>query len=273
MMLPQIMEILDEAQKIGSIEWIFFEGGEPFLFYPLLCEGIKLAKEKGFSTGIVTNAYWATSVERAERKLKPLFDLGLDSLSISDDSFHAQIKETNPAENAINAAKKLGIPSSTICIEKPFVETKPNQEHGKGTSVIGGGAMFKGRAVETLTSGLPNRDWRELNKCLYEDFKSPSRVHVDAYGHVHLCQGISLGNMLEKPLSELIREYNVESHPICEPLHYGGPAELAKRYNINHNDQYVDECHFCYRLRQSLTEEFPLHLAPKHVYGLSKKIK
>ena len=34
--LDQINRVLDEAEKIGSVESIFFEGGEPFLYYPLL---------------------------------------------------------------------------------------------------------------------------------------------------------------------------------------------------------------------------------------------
>jgi len=27
---------VSEAVKIGTIEWIYFEGGEPFLFYPII---------------------------------------------------------------------------------------------------------------------------------------------------------------------------------------------------------------------------------------------
>ena len=41
--LDQIRKLLDEATKIGTIEWIYFEGGEPFLFYPIMLEGIKMA--------------------------------------------------------------------------------------------------------------------------------------------------------------------------------------------------------------------------------------
>ncbi|MFW9948834.1 MAG: radical SAM protein [Candidatus Thorarchaeota archaeon] len=64
--INQIRSLLDEAKKISTVDWIFFEGGEPFLYYPIMVEGAKLAKEKGFKLGIVTNSYWATSVEDAE---------------------------------------------------------------------------------------------------------------------------------------------------------------------------------------------------------------
>ncbi len=43
-----LREALDEAVAVGTVEMIFFEGGEPFLFYPVMLEGIKLARERGF---------------------------------------------------------------------------------------------------------------------------------------------------------------------------------------------------------------------------------
>ena len=41
MTLPQIRCVLDESQKIGTVEWIYFEGGEPFPFYPSMLEGMR----------------------------------------------------------------------------------------------------------------------------------------------------------------------------------------------------------------------------------------
>jgi len=32
--LPQIRHVVNEATAIGTVDWIYFEGGEPFLFYP-----------------------------------------------------------------------------------------------------------------------------------------------------------------------------------------------------------------------------------------------
>jgi hypothetical protein len=85
---------------------------------------------------------------------------------------------------------------------------------------------------------------------------------------VHLCQGLSMGNMWETPLSKLIENYKADSHPICGPLVRGGPALLAKEYNIKHEEKYVDACHFCYLLRLSLIDRFPQYLAPRQIYGL-----
>jgi hypothetical protein len=266
--LGQLKVVFDEIAKIGTIEAVYFEGGEPFLFYPLMLEGIKLAGSAGLKAGIVSNAYWATTVEDAEIWLSPLAEAGLSSLSLSDDAFHHDQEQDSPARKALEAAKKLRIPVNTICIEKPTVMTTVETEEGKGTSVIGGGALFKGRAVEKLTQGLPRRPFTELVTCPHEELEQPKRVHLDAFGHVHLCQGLSMGNMWETPLSELVKNYDALAHPVCKPLVKGGPALLAETYGVAHEPTYVDECHFCYLVRLALIDRFPQYLAPRQVYGL-----
>ncbi|MFC1991902.1 radical SAM protein [Chloroflexota bacterium] len=266
--LSQIRKALDEATKIGTVEMIFFEGGEPFLFYPLMLEGIKIARDMGFEAGIVTNGYYATSEEDAEIWLRPIYEMGISNLSISNDSLHYGDEKDNPARHTLNAAKKLGIPAAEICIEKPTVITGVDKGQDKGEPVIDGDIMFRGRAAEKLTEGLPQRWWEEFTKCPYEELDSPKRVHLGPYGNIHLCQGLSMGNMWETPLSEIVRNYDADSHPICNPLVRGGPALLAKEYEVKHKDEYVDACHFCYLLRLELMDRFPQYLTPRQVYGL-----
>jgi len=273
MTLARIDRVLEESAIIGTVEWIYFEGGEPFLFYPLLLEGVKRARAMGFQVGIVTNGYWAQTAEDAELWLRPLHELGLGYLSVSNDWFHYGDRKDTPAEHALAAARKLGVNTSAIVIKKPYLEEKPGEGQGRGVPVIGGGAMFKGRAVETLTNGLPKRNWRELKECPYEMLQSPARVHVDPYGHVHICQGISMGNMFQVPLSEVVARYNAAQHPICAPLIDGGPAGLARHHDVKHEHSYVDECHFCYSMRLKLLDRFTAELAPPQVYGIQTDSK
>ena len=266
--LNQMKKVFNELSKIETIEWIYFEGGEPFLFYPLMHEGIRVAHDMGFRTGIVTNAYWATSEEDAALWLKPLHDLGVSDISISDDALHYEDKEASPAKHALQAARKLGMSCGSICIGRPTIEEGIDKEHAKGKPVIGGGAMFRGRAVEKLVEGLPRRPWEEFTECPYEDLRNPKRVHLDAYGNIHLCQGLSMGNMWDTPLSKIVKQYDADSHPICRPLVNGGPVRLAKEYDVQHEDEYVDACHMCYLVRLALLDRFPQYLAPRLVYGL-----
>jgi hypothetical protein len=94
------------------------------------------------------------------------------------------------------------------------------------------------------------------------------RIHIDPFGNAQICQGISIGNFWETPLSELIKNYNVNSHPICGPLKRGGPLQLVKEYHVEHENKYVDECHLCYMTRLQLLDKFPQYLTPRQVYGL-----
>jgi len=254
--IDRLRKALIQIKDVKAIDNVYFEGGEPFLYYPLMLAGIRMARDMGLDAGIVTNAYWATSVEDAKIWLKPLQDLGISDLSISDDYYHyGEVKE-NLAKNALKAARKLKMPAATICIERPNPDSSD-------------GPMYKGRAAEKLTEGLPTKSWQEFTECPHEDLEHPARVHLDCFGNLHVCQGICIGNIWQEPLSEIIRSYQPHSHPICGPLIAGGPARLAEVYSVPHQDQYVDACHFCYLVRKSLLDRFPQYLAPKSVYGIS----
>ena len=259
----QLRVLKEEVENLGTISWVYFEGGEPFLYYPLMMEGISMMKDAASEIGVVTNAYWATTVKDARLWLHPLKELDISDLSLSDDAFHFTAID-NEAKRALKAAKELDIPVNTICIHEPTVE----KGQKKGEPVIGGGVMLRGRAVEKLIEGLPRRNYDTFTECPFEDLEEPQRVHVDCYGNVHICQGVSMGNMWETPLSELIVGYDPSTHPICEPLIEGGPALLAQEYDLVHEDTYVDACHFCYSMRLALVDIFPQYLAPRQVYGL-----
>lgn len=264
--INQVKEVLKELQKIGTIRDVCFEGGEPFLFHPLLRECIRLANNMGFKTAIETNTYWATTEEDAELWLRPLFKSGLFMLEVSDDTFHHGEESENPAKRAFSAAQKIGIKANTICIKKPMVEK--NKEWIKGKPIYIGGPKLRGRAVEKLTEGLPASSWENFNECPFEDLKEPKRVHIDSFGNVHLCQGLSMGNMWKTPLSVLVNTYNPDAHPISGPLLKGGPAQLARAHKVEHAAEYIDACHMCTKICLKLIDEFPQYIAPRQVYGL-----
>ncbi|NNF98393.1 MAG: 4Fe-4S cluster-binding domain-containing protein [Desulfobacteraceae bacterium] len=261
--------ILADAAGMNGIEWIFFEGGEPFLYHPLLMDGIQSAASKGFQTGIVTNAYWATSEDDAALWLKPLRDLKLSTLVVSDDTYHFGNEKDpiTPATHAAAAAEKLGIPVSSICIEAPVTDKDMGTDE-KGEPVTGGGPKFKGRAAEKLTAGLSRVNCASCKACHHEELEHPKRVHIDPFGNVHACQGLIIGNTLDMPLSEIMSVYSVTSHPIIGPLVTGGPMLLAEMYKVKTEETYVDECHMCYEVRRALIDRFPRYLGPRQVYGL-----
>jgi hypothetical protein len=89
--------------------------------------------------------------------------------------------------------------------------------------------MYRGRAAERLAPLAARRPWESFTACPHENLRAPARVHVDPGGDLHLCQGLSMGNLFRTPLRELCADYDPEAHPIAGPLVAGGPAELIRR--------------------------------------------
>ncbi|MCP4679094.1 MAG: hypothetical protein GY854_27105 [Deltaproteobacteria bacterium] len=263
--IAQIRQLLEQARDLGTVSSIYIEGGEPFLYYPVMVESLRLAGEMGFRTGVISNCYWATSKEDATLWLEPVTAAGINDLSLSDDMFHHGSGEENPAARASSAAIELGLASTSICIENPQ-DQSPQDDKGK--PVVGAGAMLRGRAAEKLAEGVSTRAVDTFRTCPYEDLVSPGRVHIDAFGNVHACQGVSIGNIWRKPLKTLMSEYDAEAHPICGPLVRGGPRALALEHGIELQGEFVDECHYCYSVRRAMLDRFPEALTPLQVYGL-----
>jgi MoaA/NifB/PqqE/SkfB family radical SAM enzyme len=259
--LDQIEDILNQAKDAG-VTSIYFEGGEPFLFYAILKEAVHKAADMGFSVGIVSNAYWANSVADAEEWLHP-FVGRLSDLSVSSDLYHCEKCLGERPQNAVVAAKYLGIPIGMISVAQPDEESK--QSHGQIDEQAS--VMYRGRAVEKLAEKASSHPWEGFDTCPHEDLREPGRIHLDPLGNLHICQGISIGNLFEKPLKQICEEYDADSHPICGLLLSGGPAALVTEYNLPHASHYADACHLCYEARVSLRARFPEVLTPNQMYG------
>jgi MoaA/NifB/PqqE/SkfB family radical SAM enzyme len=262
MTLGQVEEILRQAEELGTVEWIYFEGGEAFLYYAVLLEGVRAAAAMGFQVGIVSNGYWATDERDAEHWLRPLAGM-IQNLSISSDLFHGSQKVSSESTHIRAAAGKLGIPMGVISIAQPETADPATGQLPPGES----GVMFRGRAAERLAPDAAKHSWETFTSCPYEDLREPGRVHVDPLGHMHICQGISLGNVFETPMKEICAAYDPDAHPITGPLLNGGPAELVRRHDVRHDERYADACHLCYATRRALRQRYPEILAPDQMYG------
>jgi len=263
MTLAAIERILQAARETGTVNSIYFEGGEPALYYATLLAGVRQAAAMGFEVGIVTNAYWAISEADAAAWLAPFVGL-IEAVTISSDRFHYSEKYSRQARNAQSAAQNLGVPIGMITIAQP---------DEAGASGVGqlpegeGGVMYRGRAAAKLADKAPRRPWEQFTACPHEDLREPGRVHVDPLGNLHLCQGLILGNLFAAPLRQICDAYTPDADPVIGPLLEGGPAGLARRYALPVESGYADACHLCYQARLALRERFPAVLGPDQMYG------
>lgn len=262
--IEQLDDILAQAKDVPTCRSIFFEGGEPFLYYALLKHGVEKAKALGFTVGIVSNAYWATSKADAVEWLRP-FVGKIDSITVSSDLYHWNSELAEHAEMAKAAADELGIKIGVISVAQP---KETSARSVVGTLPDGGSRiMFRGRAAERLAEKVEKYPGELFTECPYEKLESPQRVHVDPFGHLHVCQGISMGNMFQEQLKTICDRYDPEGHCVIGPLIAGGPAELATRYDVVTLEGYADACELCYRTRKELRGRFPAELSPDQMYG------
>jgi MoaA/NifB/PqqE/SkfB family radical SAM enzyme len=264
--LKQIRNILAEAKKLGTVNYVAIEGGEPFLYYPIVVKTVEEAVNLGFHVEILSNCYWATCPEDAVEWLRPIARTKNVELSLSSDLYHGENWETEEVRNATKAAKLLNIKTGIISVKYPNSEAS-NIKEIEGAKVSSWEIMYKGRAFSKLTEKANKKPWREFTKCPYEDFVNQNRVHVDPFGHVHVCQGISIGNAWQKPFSKIIEEYDPYQNPVLEVLVRGGPVALVEKFVLPHDDAYADACHLCSAARCMLRVKYPDILVPDQLYG------
>ncbi|NWG10837.1 radical SAM protein [Candidatus Bathyarchaeota archaeon] len=265
--IKQIKNVLSETKKLETVSYIAIEGGEPFLYYPIMVKTAEEASALGFRVEILSNCYWATTPEDAIEWLAPVAK-AKGAIGVSSDFYHGDDWATNEAKNAIIAAKALNLKVGINTVKNPTAELPNPPAEIEGVKI---GAlweiMYRGRAATKLIEKANKKPWREFTKCPYENFAKQERVHIDPFGYVHACQGIAVGNAWQKPFSKIIQEYSPYENPILEPLVSGGPVALIEKFSLPHDEAYADACHLCYAARIMLRNKYPEVLTPDQMYG------
>ena len=190
MTLAQLTSVIDQAADCG-VESLYFEGGEPTLAYPIVLAAAAHARRRGLEWGIVSNCFWATSVDDAKIWLAPFVDLGISDLSLSSYAYFVEDADEDCLRNAVLAAQELGLPMAVLEVGAPACLDVPGLCLGDDVGEI----MCKGRAAVELAPGRAARPPETLVACPFEDFADPGRVHLGCDGEMQICQGVSAGNV------------------------------------------------------------------------------
>ena len=267
MTLAQLRTVIDQAAA-ADCAMVYFEGGEPLLAYPVVLAAARHARAAGLDVGVVTNCFWAESVDDALVWLAPLAEIGVADFALSSYAYFTEsLADETHLRNAVIAARELDLPMSILEVGAPAAVADLGVACGAPGEI-----MFKGRAAQALACGERlRRPPDTLTSCPYEDFADPGRAHVGPDGNLQLCQGISAGNVFERPLAELSATYNPQALPVVREILAGGPWELAQRSGLTPRRKlYADECHLCYEVRGRLraADRHLEVLAPDECYGV-----
>ena len=280
MTLAQLTSVVDQAADAGVTD-VYFEGGEPTLAYPVVLAAAKRARERDLDVGIVSNCFWATSLEDAKVWLAPFAELGIADLSLSSYAYFVEDANEENLRNAVLGAQALGIPASVLEVGAPADIGVPGACSGDAGEI-----MHKGRAAVVLAPARASRPPESLVTCPFEDFTDPGRAHVGPDGELQICQGVSAGNVfiggdgppaperLAAPLADglwrVLDAYDPRTRPVIREILAGGPWALAQAAgHTPSHELYADECHLCYEVRAALRADgrHPEVIAPGQCYA------
>jgi hypothetical protein len=140
MTLAQLCDVIDQAAAAGC-STVYFEGGEPLLVYPVVLAAARHAREAGLAVGVVTNCFWAESLDDALVWLAPFAGLGVADLSLSSYAyFTEELAQETHLRNAVVAARQLDLPVAVLEVGAPAALA--DLDVACGTP---GAIMYKGR--------------------------------------------------------------------------------------------------------------------------------
>ena len=101
-------EIIVEMAQAG-VGGISFSAGEPLLYFNEIAELVKLCRQLGIYTRIVTNSFWAKTVEASDSLVSELKENGLCQLRLSFSRWHQKNVNRNNVLNAARSCQKIGL--------------------------------------------------------------------------------------------------------------------------------------------------------------------
>lgn len=128
--------LLDDLLNYESVREVGLTGGEPFPRRARTLEVMKRITDSGRTVTCVTNGFWGISLGAAERIFAELVAVGLDSLTVSYDDFHAAFIKTERIRNVLDASRETDIRVIlNMCVSR--TNTSNHLIEALGESVLG----------------------------------------------------------------------------------------------------------------------------------------
>lgn len=156
-----IEKIVDDFSKIGNkVKFLGLTGGEPFQRPDAIKTLSKAGAECGMSVGVVSNAYWAESLDHAIDVIDEF--IYIDQYDISTDFFHLEYIPLSYIKNVYSAAKKRNkkvVIRLTEGCALPYAEQKIIEEVKSfaGEDVSIQNLFYFGRAKSLNTLATPTK--------------------------------------------------------------------------------------------------------------------
>jgi hypothetical protein len=257
---------------------VHFTGGEPFLYFDLLVEGVQAAARLGIPRYVETSASWCTNEAEAVERFVALKQAGLQAVLVSCSPFHAERIPPVRAFRAVRAAVDvLGSDHVTVYLPQ-FLRvvqlfdadrTTPLERYveefglegaceilWQGYGIISGGRS--GYKVGHLVPRHPANAFAQADCAV--DILYAHHSHFDLYGNFisGFCGGLTVGDWHDLP--QLLTDFRAGRYPpLTEVLVERGPHGLFEMAQEQYGyeplpDGYTAKCHLCVDVRRHLVE-------------------
>jgi MoaA/NifB/PqqE/SkfB family radical SAM enzyme len=281
-----MIQAVEDAAAVSSIERIDFVGGDPFLHTDLMLKALQRSKMLGIGASATTSAYWAPTPDKAARILAPLVAAGLTRIIISYDDMHAEFLDVNHVVNAYRAAHDLGMDVLIAVVINPGCTIDANVIYE--TLQIAPGSDPKLKVYETAVSSTGRADEtadasvREARRQSDKVYRGPChsalrQFSITPSGKVLPCCGVlpyreemAVGDLtLEPVIDAMARAYD---NAIMKWIAFEGPVALLRQVTAGtdqplHDEDFDGICHACdvlfaspallARAREKLSEKMP----------------
>jgi hypothetical protein len=287
-----LREVLEAVTTWPRTPQVHFTGGEPFLHFELLLEGVRMAAQLGITSYVETSAQWCLDQREAVERFETLKNAGLHAVLISCSPFHAEKIPPVRTLEAVRAALEVFGSEGVILylpdflrviqafdLERPTPLTRYEEEFGaegarrilwQGYSIISGGRS--GYELGHIAPRHGAEAFVQADCAL--DILYAHHSHLDLYGNYisGFCGGLSVGDWHDLP--QLRRDFSEGSYPaLIEILVERGPYGLFELARTSYGyrpvpEGYAGKCHLCVDARRHLFEtgDFP-ELRPPGFYA------
>ena len=273
----------------GDAARIHITGGEPFLYWDHLLQILEEARKQnlGIVDLIETNGFWAISEKIARQRIKILDELGMLRLKISTDPFHQEFVDIEPVRLLADIATEI------LGTERVLVRWQKYLENPVEMMVLSATerkrqyicamndyrCRFTGRAARKLAELTAHTKIEALASFnCKSDFLAAKGVHIDPFGNIFssTCSGIIIGNLNQKPLEEIWKQFHPAQNDFINTLFENGPAGLldkASKLGYKASETYASKCHLCTNIRQFYFDNGLMKsiIGPKECYYQNNK--
>lgn len=269
--LETILEAICQARELGDFAEVVFTGGETTLRWRDLLQALSYAHTLGFRTRVVTNVYWASSLEKARGRVDELISAGLSEINYSTGDEHVHFIPLESVIHATVAAAEGNL--KTLVIVELKAEQKINKDEISNHPMMASLTPEQTKMIQIVES-----PWMPLNPWLAENYPAGTAINkenlaahtgcdtilqtytVQADGRIGSCCGVGLRTIRELNVavaegSEFLKKAveEAESDFLKLWLRFTGPEKIlawAAEHNpeIKWENMYAHRCQACQRI-------------------------